>query len=148
MLVRTDPAHHRIAYLSIPRDLLVPIPASATTKINAAIPVRRPGARDQDDPRSYTGLPINHVVVVDFAELQGPDRRARRHHGRRPEADPLEPVRLPVRDAGACQQWQGWRFPKGTQHMDGQRALIYSRIRENQLDPRETDFTRRRASRR
>ena len=26
--------------------------------------------------------------------------------------------------------------------MDGRRALIYSRIRENRLNPRETDFTR------
>ena len=26
--------------------------------------------------------------------------------------------------------------------MNGQRALIYSRIRENRLDPRESDFTR------
>src|SRR5262249_149046 len=31
---------------------------------------------------------------------------------------------------------------KGTQHMDGQQALIYSRIRVNRLDPGETDFTR------
>ena len=41
-----------------------------------------------------------------------------------------------------CQQWQGWRFHKGSQHMSGERALIYSRIRENMLDPSETDVTR------
>ena len=38
--------------------------------------------------------------------------------------------------------WNTWRFPKGTQHMNGQRALIYSRIRENVLDPSENDVTR------
>ena len=41
-----------------------------------------------------------------------------------------------------CQQWQGWRFEKGKQEMDGKRALIYSRVRENRLDPAENDLTR------
>src|SRR3989442_11311157 len=36
MLVRTDPSHHRISYLSIPRDLRVPVPGLGDTKINAA----------------------------------------------------------------------------------------------------------------
>src|SRR5207253_4202390 len=34
------------------------------------------------------------------------------------------------------------RFPKGVQDMDGHRALIYSRIRENRLSPAESDVTR------
>ena len=41
-----------------------------------------------------------------------------------------------------CQQWPGWRFGKGEQTMDGKRALIYSRVRENRLDPAENDLTR------
>src|SRR5215217_2295235 len=41
-----------------------------------------------------------------------------------------------------CQRWQGWRFAKGKQKLDGRRALIYSRIRENRLDPAENDLTR------
>ena len=41
-----------------------------------------------------------------------------------------------------CQQWQGWRFEKGKQEMSGKRALIYSRVRENRLDPAENDLTR------
>ena len=48
----------------------------------------------------------------------------------------------PFATQARCEQWQGWRFPKGEQHMNGQRALIYSRIRENMLDPSETDVTR------
>ena len=41
-----------------------------------------------------------------------------------------------------CDRWQGWRFAKGPQHINGLRALVYSRIRENQLNPRESDITR------
>ena len=36
MLVRTDPSHHRLSYLSIPRDLLVPVAGLGNAKINAA----------------------------------------------------------------------------------------------------------------
>jgi anionic cell wall polymer biosynthesis LytR-Cps2A-Psr (LCP) family protein len=41
-----------------------------------------------------------------------------------------------------CLQWQGWRFHKGPMHMNGHQALIFSRIRENRLDPAWTDFDR------
>jgi hypothetical protein len=41
-----------------------------------------------------------------------------------------------------CAKWEGWHFAKGPQHMDGRRALIYSRVRKNQLDPSDTDITR------
>jgi len=41
-----------------------------------------------------------------------------------------------------CARWPGWRFRKGPQEMNGRTALIYSRIRENKLDPSESDFTR------
>src|SRR5919199_3536331 len=36
MIVRTDPSRHRIAYLSIPRDLKVSVPGHGDGKINAA----------------------------------------------------------------------------------------------------------------
>ena len=41
-----------------------------------------------------------------------------------------------------CARWHGWRFAKGKQHMDGHRALIYSRVRKNTLNPADTDFSR------
>ena len=44
--------------------------------------------------------------------------------------------------ASRCATWRGYRFRKGTQHMSGRRALVYSRIRENRLDAGETDVTR------
>ena len=58
-----------------------------------------------------------------------------------------EPIRsnrfdCPYPSQARCDKWQGWRFEKGPQHMSGSRALIYSRIRENMLDPAETDVTR------
>ena len=36
MLIRTDPGKHRLAFLSIPRDLRVDIPGHGTAKLNAA----------------------------------------------------------------------------------------------------------------
>ena len=44
--------------------------------------------------------------------------------------------------ASRCARWPGYRFHKGMQHMNGQRALVYSRIRENQLNPADSDITR------
>jgi anionic cell wall polymer biosynthesis LytR-Cps2A-Psr (LCP) family protein len=41
-----------------------------------------------------------------------------------------------------CQRWNGWRFAAGEQTMNGRRALVYSRVRENRLDPAENDLTR------
>ena len=141
MLLRTDPSHHRLYYLSIPRDLQVPIPGAGTQKINAAFQIGGPALAIRTI-RQFTGLEVNHVMVDQLRRLQGSDRRARRDRRERAEADPLEPVRLPVRHAGAVRPWPGWRFQKGDQHMSGERALIYSRIRENMLDPAETDVTR------
>ncbi|HEX9416162.1 MAG TPA: LCP family protein, partial [Gaiellaceae bacterium] len=48
----------------------------------------------------------------------------------------------PFKTQAQCDRWPGWRFAKGLQQMNGQRALVYSRIRENLLDPSESDATR------
>ncbi len=88
LLLRTDPSHHRLYYLSIPRDLVVPIPGYSTQKVNAAFQIGGPA-----------------LAIRTIRQLSG-------------------------------------RFAKGNQHMNGERALIYSRIRENMLDPAETDVTR------
>jgi hypothetical protein len=50
----------------------------------------------------------------------------------------------PYATAARCAEWPGWRFERGEQHMDGRRALVYSRIRRNLLDSGETDFARTR----
>jgi LCP family protein required for cell wall assembly len=141
LLLRTDPSHHRLYYLSIPRDLEVPIPGSSTQKINAAFQIGGPALAIRTI-HQFTGLDIDHVMVVNFADfkdlidaLGGIDVNVPK---------PIRSNRFdcPFATQARCEQWQGWRFPKGTQHMSGQRALIYSRIRENMLDPSENDITR------
>jgi LCP family protein required for cell wall assembly len=140
MLLRTDPSHHRLYYLSIPRDLQVPIPGYGTEKINAAYQIGG-AALAIKTIRQFTGLAIDHVVVVNFAAFKdmidaigGID------------IDVPKPIHSNSFDcpytAAKCASWTGWRFAKGEQHMNGSRALVYSRIRENQLDPAENDITR------
>ena len=141
LLVRTDPGRHRLAYLSIPRDLRVDIPGFGPNKINAAFQLGGP-ALTMRTVRALTGLHPNHVVMVDFDDF-------------RTVIDALGGVEIdvpkpilsnrfdcPYATDARCQQWQGWRFEKGKQEMSGQRALIYSRVRENRLDPADNDLTR------
>src|SRR5579884_1591539 len=66
MLLRTDPGAHRLIYLSLPRDLRATIPGYGTSKINAAMQIGGPKLAVRT-VEAFTGLPINHVVVVDFS---------------------------------------------------------------------------------
>jgi LCP family protein required for cell wall assembly len=140
LLLRTDPATHRLSYLSIPRDLRVEVPGYGTGKINAANQLGGPALTIRT-VRALTGLPIHHVVVVDFDgfkelidALGGIEVNVPRPILSNRFDCPYTPER--------CREWEGWRFEKGPQHMDGRRALVYSRIRTNQLDPSDTDITR------
>jgi polyisoprenyl-teichoic acid--peptidoglycan teichoic acid transferase len=141
LLVRTDPKRHRLSYLSVPRDLRVEIPGYGPNKINAAYQLGGP-ALTMKTVAALTGLQPNHVVVVDFEDF-------------RTVIDALGGVEIdvpkpivsnrfdcPYATEARCSEWQGWRFAKGKQVMDGRRALIYSRVRENRLDPGENDLTR------
>ena len=140
LLLRTDPGTHRLSYLSIPRDLRVEVPGYGTSKINAANQVGGPGLTIRT-VRELTGLPVHHVVVVDFDgfrelidALGGIDVNVPKPILSNKFDCPYKPAR--------CREWEGWRFAKGTQHMDGRRALVYSRIRTNRLDPSDTDVSR------
>ena len=142
MLLRTDPGRHRLIYLSIPRDLGVTIDG-VYSKINTAMQLGGPKlAIKTVDNLFGSQLQINHVVIVDFGSFQklidavgGIDINV-------PENILSNRFDCPYKTAARCQQWPGWRFHKGVQHMDGHRALIYSRIRENQLNPADTDISR------
>ena len=68
-LVRVDTNRHRIAYLSIPRDLVVEIPGHGDSKINAAMQLGGP-ALAVETVKTLTGLPVNHVVIVDFSQFE------------------------------------------------------------------------------
>ena len=140
MLLRTDPGKHRLAYLSIPRDLRVPVPRYGDEKINAATQIGGPALAIRTI-RRFTGLPVNHVMIIDFHDFRklidsigGIDVNV-------PERILSNRFDCPY-DAQRCQTWKGWRFAKGPQHMNGWRAQIYSRIRENQLNPADSDITR------
>ncbi len=99
MLVRTDPDLHRIYYLSIPRDLRVEIPGYGTDRINTAYQVGGAPLAIRT-VASYTGIPIDHVAVVDFQRFKelidsigGIDITV-------PQAHPVQPLRVPVRRDG------------------------------------------------
>jgi len=141
MLLRTDPSHHRLYFLSIPRDLVVPIPGAATQKINAAFQIGGPALAIKT-VHQFTGLPINHVMVVNFGDFKDLIDAIGGIDVNVPKPIRSNRFDCPYPTQARCEQWQGWRFAKGNQHMNGERALVYSRIRENMLDPSESDVTR------
>ena len=65
ILLRLDPDNDAIALMSIPRDLKVEIPGYGTEKFNAAYTYGGPKLALQV-VKEVTGLPINHVVNVDY----------------------------------------------------------------------------------
>jgi LCP family protein required for cell wall assembly len=141
MLVRTDPGRGRTSFLSIPRDLRVDIPGRGSAKINAAYQFGGPDLAVRA-VRNFTGLRVNHVAVVDFANFE---ELIDALGG--VEIDVAEPILsnrfdCPYSTRERCQRWAGWRFAAGEQTMSGRRALTYSRVRENRLDPAENDLSR------
>jgi len=140
LLLRTDPGKHLLSYLSIPRDLRVDIPGYGSGKINAANQIGGP-ALTLATVRGLTGLSIHHVVVFDFDgfrelidALGGIEVNVPKPILSNKFDCPYKPAR--------CREWEGWRFAKGTQHLDGRRALVYARIRTNQRDAADNDLTR------
>lgn len=140
MLVRTDPKHHRIAYLSIPRDLYVEIPAHGRSKINAAYQIGGP-ALQLRTIKQFTGLPVDHVSLVDFGSFRDLIDAVGGVTVDNPSAILSNRFDCPY-TAARCASWKGWSFAKGRIHLDGRRALAYSRVRENRLDDADNDFTR------
>jgi LCP family protein required for cell wall assembly len=65
ILLRLDPDQNAIALMSIPRDLKVEIPGYGTEKFNAAYTYGGPRLTLRV-VKELTGLPINHVVNVDY----------------------------------------------------------------------------------
>ena len=65
MLLRLDPDNDAIALMSIPRDLKVEIPGVGTDKFSSAFAYGGPKLTLQL-VKEITGLPINHVVNVDY----------------------------------------------------------------------------------
>jgi LCP family protein required for cell wall assembly len=130
LLVRVDPARNRIAQLSIPRDLRVTIPGHGDDRINVAYALGGPALAIRT-VQALTGIPINHVVLVDFS-------------GFRDLVDALGGVTIANPEKIISNSFDGhpWRFGKGRLHLDGRHALAYARVRENTANPADNDLTR------
>jgi LCP family protein required for cell wall assembly len=65
IVIHLDPDKHATAIMSIPRDLLVPIPGYGIQKINAAYHYGGPKLTVRT-VKTLLGIPINHVINVNF----------------------------------------------------------------------------------
>ncbi|HYQ78662.1 MAG TPA: LCP family protein [Solirubrobacterales bacterium] len=123
MLVRAGGGTFR--KLSIPRDAYAEIPGNAPTKINAAFAYG--GAALQIKTiEQFLGIEIDHVAIVDFTGFED-------------LIDAVGGVKVNVPHklcadiaggAGGGQGGYTLRLGKGENTLDGEQALIYSRIRE------------------
>jgi polyisoprenyl-teichoic acid--peptidoglycan teichoic acid transferase len=144
-LLHTDPGRHRLVYLSVPRDLQTDVPGVGQQKINAAMQFGGPKLAVRTlDALLGRGLPVNHVVIVDFNQFEKLIDAVGGITVNVPENILSNRFDCPYRTQERCLQWKGWRFHKGPTHMTGHQALIFSRVRENQLDGSFTDFNRQR----
>src|SRR5262249_43354213 len=140
MILRTDPSRRRIVYLSIPRDLRVPVPGIGDTKVNAAM-------QNGGVPlairtlQGYTGLSINHVITVDFAQFKDVIDAVGGITIDVPE-EILSKFDCPLKTNAEGASWKGWHLAKGPQPMSGGRALISSRVRKTALNPADSDVSR------
>src|SRR5829696_3195926 len=138
MLLRLDPDRNAIALLSIPRDLKVELPGYGTEKFNGAYTYGGPKLTLQV-VKELTGLPINHVVNVDFLGFVRAvyaigcvylDVDRRYYHSNEGVA--------------ASEQYAEINVQPGYQLMCGKKALEYVRYRHTDTDlvraARQQDF--------
>jgi polyisoprenyl-teichoic acid--peptidoglycan teichoic acid transferase len=140
MVIRTDPEHQRMSYLSIPRDLQVDVPGYGHEKINSALPLGGPALMIRT-VRGAFPFEINHIILLDMTAFKDVIDALGGI-----EVDVRSPAvtkhECPYRSAEKCRRWGGWRFGRGRQEMDGKRARVYARIRNNLLAPGEGDLNR------
>ena len=145
IVARLDLTSGDMRAVSIPRDLLVEIPGVGEGKING---VYDAGVRQRpDDPvagvvavrdtvEATFGVAIDHYVLVDFAGFEAVIDAVGGVDLTVPE--PIRDAAYPTEDYGT----QLVEFEAGRQHMDGERALQYARIRNPDSDDqrRERQF--------
>jgi polyisoprenyl-teichoic acid--peptidoglycan teichoic acid transferase len=123
LIMRTDPDSGRIKYLSIPRDWRVDLPVYGTQKINSAFFFFGQAGMIRAVKR-VTGLPIHHIMVIKF-------------NGFPKMIDSLGGITVSNPTAITdCPYEAGQRvsFPAGQIHLDGTRALVFSRVRKCDSD--------------
>jgi LCP family protein required for cell wall assembly len=135
MVMRLEPARQRVALLSFPRDLIVNLPGFGSARINAATvygemyPELGGGTElARATVSDLLGLPIHHVVRADFTAfttavdaIGGIDLIV--------ESELYDP-QYPTMDYG----YTVAHFLPGPQHLDGQTALMYARLRHADSD--------------
>jgi LCP family protein required for cell wall assembly len=142
VLMRTDPERGRTSFLSLPRDLRVEVPGRGFSKLNAAHQSGGPDLTVRTVRNLLgSGVDVHHVVVVDFDDFEQLIDALGGVTIDVPEAIVSNRFDCPY-SAERCASWNGWRFAAGEQELSGRRALVYSRIRENRLNPAENDLTR------
>lgn len=117
MIMRTDPSSGRVKFLSVPRDMRVSIPRYGEVKINAAFLFLGQRGMIRAVNR-LTGLPVNHLIVVRFRGLPS-------------VVDAVGGIEVNNPTALDCRYSGGTRvqFAKGRIPLNGERALVYSRVR-------------------
>ena len=122
ILVRLDPDRQATALMSLPRDLKVEIPGYGVDKINAAYSAGGPKLT-LETVKQLTGLPINHVINVDF-------------HGFQKAIDAIGCIYTDVdrRYYNDTAEFAYINIPAGYQQMCGDKALQYARFRHEDDD--------------
>jgi LCP family protein required for cell wall assembly len=132
MLLRVGGGHS--ARLSIARDTLVDIPGYGQSKINAAYAYGGPALQIKT-VEQYTGIPINHVILVDFE-----------HFPRL--IDALGGITykggcvISKINGGNRNGGYTLRLERGSHHLDGEQALALARTRKNECNASEDDLDR------
>jgi len=120
--------------LSIPRDTVVDIPGYGLNKVNAAFAFGG-AALSIRTLRSYLGIEINHVIVVNFDKF--PDL-----------VDAMGGIDftggcvISKINGGFANGGYTLRLKAGTTHIDGKQALALARTRKNECNAADNDLTR------
>src|SRR4051794_39415381 len=140
MLLRLDPSKGATAVMSIPRDLKVTIPGHSTSKINDSYSIGGP-ALTVRTVRQLLGIPINHVVNVNFGGFRGIVNRLKCVY-----VDIDHRYYHSNQGLAAGQQYAAINIPPGYQKLCGEKALDYVRYRHGDNDfirsARQQDFLR------
>ncbi|MBB5832150.1 LCP family protein [Brachybacterium aquaticum] len=124
MLVHVAGDGETVYVTSFPRDLYVEIPGHGRDRINAALAFGGLSLA-VTTVENYTGVPIDHVALIDFEGIQG-------------LVDTLGGIDVQV---PMTFEADGVQFTEGTQSMDGAEALTFVRQRKQFADG---DFQRNR----
>jgi LCP family protein required for cell wall assembly len=130
VVARVEPQNQRVALLSLERDLIVPIPGYGYQRINSANVLGEmylgEGGGIELTRRTLSSLldtPIDYVVQVNFQGFIGAIDAI---GGIMIDVEhELYDPQYPTMDYG----YMVAHFEPGLQHMDGERALMYSRVR-------------------